>query len=343
MRGLGLIVIIFSAVSCNPVSSGGSQPSECTLPRDGSTALKLDGGIERPADGSKTAAPSYLLSIVDAEGVVHNCTGTAVSSSTIITAAHCVSGRGTDQAVFGSSRQEIGLQVCISRNDSPLEDVCSPLIYYDSRFNQNEYDLAWVGFAIGTFKDFYELSSDPIAVGQKLLAVGYGPGSFDGPPALRYGLTSISSTASRTFLSRHAVAGTFDEIKLVPGDSGGPVLNQCKIIGVASKHLGTDLNVYVDLVSNRDFLKNVSGRVDAQKNAYVHFCGLSVVYDDQTRQQLCPPAGLNLNKFPIASARDHFPCGRQVLSLPPVEDATEPSHPSDSENSRSEGACQGQM
>jgi hypothetical protein len=156
------------------------------------------------------------------------------------------------------------------------------LVYYSSKWQNTiePTDLAWIGFPVGTFKDFYEMARDPVSVGQNLLAVGYGPGSFDGGPLRRYGLTEAKSPVGGIFLSSHDGSPTFDRVALVRGDSGGPVLNQCKITGIASKNTADANNEYVDIYANRDFLINVSGKVDNQKNAYVHFCGLSVVYDD---------------------------------------------------------------
>jgi hypothetical protein len=185
---------------------------------------------------------------------------------------------------------------------------------------------------MGTFKDYYEVSRSSSTVGKQLIAVGYGPGSSVGPPTLRYGITSLHSTVSQsgTFLSQYSNSPTFDQIKLVSGDSGGPVLDDCKIGGVASISTTNNQNVYVDLGSQsiRTTLKAVSGRVDQNTNAHVHFCGLSVVYDDDIRKQLCPAAGLNVSKFPIENARDQFPCSRQAISLPK---ASEPAMADSSE------------
>lgn len=332
MRGLCLTCVLAFSFGCQPTSSGGSHSKGCVSSRQNTTALKLDGGIERQMDGGIVAAPSYLLRIFNSDDgqLLGSCTGTAVSSSTIMTAAHCVKGKGTNRSSFGRSLREFGLEVCLSRDDSQPEAVCSSLVYFDARFDGNEFDLSWVGFPIGTFMDFYEIASVQPSTGQTLVAVGYGPGSFGGPPILRYGLTSISSIDSSrgdgVFLSQYNTVPEFDEIKLVPGDSGGPVLNQCKISGVASKSRNDNKNEYVDLARQRDLLRGVSGNVDSRTDAYVHFCGLSVVYDDQLRDRLCPAAGLNVSMFPIESARDQFPCSRQAISTPK---ASEPA-PADS-------------
>jgi len=345
MRVLTLSFYLYFLVGCNGPSTGGSGSSVCGVPRDDSTALKLDGGIEGPADGGTAAAPSYLLSFENDDGdELTRCTGTAVSSSTIITAAHCVADQGVRSIDLDHSRKELGLDVCISRDDAQPA-ICSNLVYFDSGWRGNsERDIAWIAFPLGTFKDYYEVSGRSSTVGKQLIAVGYGPGSSGRPPTLRYGITSFLSAdgQSGTFLSQYDDSPTFDQVKLVHGDSGGPVLDDCKLGGVASMYRSDNHNVYVDLGSQsiRTTLKNVSGRVDSNTNAYVHFCGLSVVYEDDIREPLCPAAGLNVVKFPTASAQQRFPCVRQAISPPKAPDPEKSESVTDHDDTGSGGVCQ---
>lgn len=346
--GWSSLILIF-LFSCTESSSHEGVSANCANSKGPSNSMNLDGGVERPADGSVFSAPIYLLEIKVGESTVDStvsrCTGTAVSSSTIITAAHCVAEKGSGRTRFGNgSLRELGVEICASIDDNDTPEFCTALVYYSSKWQDTNEptDLAWIGFPVGTFKDFYEMARDPLSVGQNLLAVGYGPGSFGGQPLRRYGLTQAKSPAGGVFSSSQGNNATFERVELVPGDSGGPVLNHCKIAGIAAKSTDDAHNLYVDIYANRDFLKSASGKVDNQKNAYVHFCGLSVVYDDSVGKLLCPTQGLNGSTFSIDQARDHFPCGRQIHASGQTGESSELKSPADG-GVQSEGTCPNQM
>jgi len=313
-------------VSCTPSGSDGS-PGVCDPGTPETAALELDGGITAPEDGGNVALPVYLLDISrdDVQPSDRFCTGTVTSSSTILTAAHCVYGLGnTNPMPDGKTIKLSGVTVCGQRNlsDAP---ACSQDVFYDSSFTNNatKYDLAWIAFPIGTFTDHYTLSTVEANTGDRFLAVGFGPTAADNNiPTLRYGMTSFTSNDDGKLITSRQQ--NFENSSLILGDSGGPILRDCKIAGVASRE--TTHNEYVDLSKKLGLLRDASGPESSQNP--VHFCGLSVVNNDELQNRLCPASGKHVSLHSIDEARQHFPCGKAASS-------TNPNPPDDPSTSNS--------
>jgi len=303
-------------VGCTP-SESAVAPGACEPATPERAAMELDGGITAPADGGDVALPVYFLDISEDEvsSEMGLCTGTAVSSSTILTAAHCVKdfGNGTPMP-NGKSIKLSGVRVCAQRR---LDDrtACSQDVFYDSLFEGQDAknDLAWVAFPVGTFTDYYSMPGFEAKLVDRFLAAGFGPILNDnGKPTLRYGITAfLANDDGKLETSR---GQNFDNSSLIPGDSGGPLLLDCRMAGVASMYEG-DRNEYVDLSKKRDLLRDSSGAVSS--NTHVHFCGLSVVNNNDLQNRLCPPSGKHVSLHSIDEAKQHFPCGKAASSTNP--------------------------
>jgi hypothetical protein len=278
--------------------------------------MELDGGITAPEDGGDVALPVYFLDISEDEvsGEMGLCTGTAVSSSTILTAAHCVKDFGNGTPMPNSQSKKLsGVRVCAQRR---LGDrtACSQDVFYDSLFvgQDAKNDLAWVAFPVGTFTDYYSMPGFEAKTGDRFLAAGFGPTADDDKPTLRYGITAfLADDDGKLKTSRDE---NFENTSIISGDSGGPLLRDCKMAGVASMRTVYH-NEYVDLSKKRDLLGDSSGPV--ANNSHVHFCGLSVVNNNELQNRLCPPSEKHVSLHSIDEAKQHFPCGKAASSTNP--------------------------
>lgn len=257
--------------------------------------LKIDSGIYITAENENT-----VPGVVEIGG----CTATVVSTTTLITAAHCLDGK----------------PVCIYSGKEALGE-CSENVYAPTAHNWDgesiPHDVAVVIFKNAPFKSFFEFArtAGP-SVGDELHFVGYSEHNVSPEDAAkvskRWGTNTVISTAGDqryTILTKYG--GTFSSIGISPGDSGGPAFQQCKLVGVASRMVegfstrtdnygtpekaGMHTNLLADPI-NRQFLDSTQ-----LKGAY--FCGYS-----GNDQNYCPTSGLlSLNSDP----GEEFPCSKQ--------------------------------
>ncbi|MCX6117221.1 MAG: trypsin-like serine protease [Proteobacteria bacterium] len=280
-------------VSCSPSENHSRVKIDNGVYIEESTANKVDGTFS-----TMTKTPGASSG--------GGCTGTAVSTNTAMTAAHCVysSGRNVD-GYFAIS----GKEYCVS--NSVYKKVCSNKIYLhprypaDSEDSELGYDVAFVVFPEGTFKSYFEIATEGPKVGDQVLLLGYSEGNMteQGKGSKRFGYTSVSQikAASQNDIVSSG-RGTFTGVAVSPGDSGGPLFLGCKISGVASR-MGitgsSKVSLHTNLTStgNQAFLKESAAKVGG------YICGLS-----GNDSKYCPPQvkfSLDQSKW---GKKEEFPC-----------------------------------
>ncbi len=269
--------------------------SSCTQSTPKTSQLKIDSGLYIDQN-SQNIVP----------GVVYlgNCTATAVSDNTLITAAHCV-----DRANFISDDQ-LNDKICV-RSGNIANGKCSIALYMPKKYRISsrgedrgyEYDVAVAVFESGTFKNFFKVQQNPAATGDKVSLVGYSqenPGSGSSS-SKRWGYNKISKFDSPgEIVSEYA--RSVDGVAVSPGDSGGPLFsNQCEILGVASR-MTVESNKK-SLHTNLTWSENIAWMKGLEaKGAY--FCGLSGLANNR-----CDNSGLASWDQKYADSRKEFPCG----------------------------------
>jgi V8-like Glu-specific endopeptidase len=232
------------------------------------------------------------------------CSGTAVSTNTAITAAHCLYDRG-DQ-VDKNTGKISGKQYCIS--NAIYKDVCSSELYVPTIYPRLEQsggrgtDLGWVVFPEGTFKYFFPMNAGTLSVGDNIVMVGYSEEKLadKGNGSKRFGwnqVTSFQTAARSDIFTRYD--SRFENVAVSPGDSGGPLIHNCLVSGVASRMTeeSNKKSIHTNLThpDNAALLKSGIG------GAY--FCGLSG--SDPTH---CPQEAMYAPKPGVGKTSRDFPC-----------------------------------
>jgi subtilisin-like proprotein convertase family protein len=167
----------------------------------------------------------------EAVGIVNNgCTGTLISPTHVLTAAHCTEGIGDRQGTFDVGGQTYRTSDVI---DHP-------------QYNPNRFD---VGYDISIMEldravsgvEPAEILRDAPQVGQLLTLVGFGEGGTSRGGSLNdFGTKRVGETEIDSLTNLH-VEWNFDshnESNTAPGDSGGPAFvtvgNELFIAGVTS-------------------------------------------------------------------------------------------------------------
>lgn len=231
------------------------------------------------------------------------CSGTAVSTTTAMTAGHCVFDTGDQVTKEGKI---LGKQYCVS--NSLYNKLCSSEIYINPSYIQHAkkadggHDFAWVVFPPGTFKYFFRMNTSGLNVGDSVVLIGYSEEKLSDKSkgTKRFGYNKVSrllASDRNDIFSNYGV--NFQNVAVSPGDSGGPIFKNCQITGVASRMTdGTSKkqSIHTNLThpSNVAVLKSF-------KNAY--FCGISG--DDQSS---CPAASTYTPKLGLTTNSKDFPC-----------------------------------
>ncbi len=266
LPALLLIATSVLSVSCRQTAATNSK-------------LRIDGGELITKDSvNKIDGVFYTMTSVIGASSGGACTGSAVSDNTVITAAHCV----FDGARFTKDGALSGVQFCIT--NAIYDKLCSTKIYVNPKYPANAatsgggHDTAFVVFPDKTFKNYFPIESNPIKVNDPVVFVGYSKYHLTRTDAgsKRFGYNKIAyferSAQDDIFTASNAV---FDRVGVSPGDSGGPMMKECKVIGVASRMAGDQpvgkRSIHTNLThkTTQDFLKTMGAKAGA------YFCGLS--------------------------------------------------------------------
>jgi hypothetical protein len=229
---------------------------------------------------------------------ISGCTATIVSDNTVITAGHCVSDGG---------------QLCVAATASSPK-VCTNRVYTPSdwKFQVWESDLAVAIFPNSTFKNYFEVATEAVQRNQQVVMVGYSKYSISsqdqGKGSKRWGRNIVGS-----FQLGNVIVTTYgssaDKVAVNPGDSGGPMFHECKLVGVTSRTSGygtfegkKSLHTNVQFKKNMDFLT-------AMKDKGASYCGLP-----GTSAERCPLSG-RAEKI-ATNNNEEFPCSESTKTVP---------------------------
>lgn len=243
-----------SALSLGLFACGGEPALDV-----GST-VKVTNGQEIPL----SEYPSVVLLYDSEAGSI--CTGTFVTETMVITAAHCTMGGKVDangnvdltlyiieiQDAAEKKAEIIGTSTKVVRNTE-----------WDSNGgNVNRYDLGLVFFEPGVAKGVSEIASVPAQSGDDFVIVGYGlntSSQSDSSSAgiKRVGENSISSISGGfiQFTGKNdTTTGDGTDVSAGSGDSGGPLFINGDVAGVTSGGgwggFGRTRSLYIDLHSS---------------------------------------------------------------------------------------------
>jgi Trypsin len=296
---ISLLLVFVGLVACK---------SEAPLSR-----VKLDSGEYITKDSANTADGTFFTHThVVGSSIGGACTGTAVSTTTVITAGHCVlhvaDRQGAPTEAFDQKTGAIsGKEFCVS--NKLYNRVCSTKLfvnpsYPDAAHSPGTADSAFVVFPEGTFKSFHYISTADLRVGDKVLMVGYSdkdlPEDQQHGAVKRFGFNTVAEfqrEAQDDIFTDYT--NSFQGVGLSPGDSGGPMMKDCKVTGLASRsalNRNPKYGIHTNLTYNTqvDFMKRFTGN-----GAY--FCGVS-----GTDPKYCPAEFLNTVN-PKAGDKE-FPC-----------------------------------
>lgn len=208
--------------------------------------------------------PSVVLLYDKTAGAI--CTGTFVTPTQVLTAAHCTMGGAVSadgsvalslsiikiSDVVNKKAELVAESVSVARN--PLWDKNGK--------NVNKWDLGVVSFAPGVAKAVSGLSSVRAAAGDKLTIVGYGlnqmANTTDGSSAgvKREGSNKVASLSDGfiQFTGKDKTSnGDGTDSSAGSGDSGGPLFIKGKVAGVTSGGgfggFGRTQSLYIDIWS----------------------------------------------------------------------------------------------
>lgn len=261
-------------------------------PRKNTSGVKIDSGNFVLDSGSYMPG---VLPITGQKGFT-SCTSTAVSDSTLITAAHCVTSpsyEGTT-ALKGNPGIHQAPAVCVTFPDEGR--ICTKNVFFPSPYAAPDeenmaYDLAVAVFPPKTFTYYHGLKIDEaMEVGKKVLMVGYSdkalysaefPKRWGANTLVKQELADVETSAD--VITFHVLTDR-ETVSASPGDSGGPLLNpSCELIAVASR-ASSDLfeegiqkkfSVHVKFSTprNKKFLE------DLEKTVGANFCRVGKACD----------------------------------------------------------------
>ena len=249
----------------------------CGRASDTKSHVKVSNG----KDIAETEYPAVILLFDQTKGAL--CTGTFISDTTVITAAHCTMGSNDIDAKTGKVNHTLYLARVIDIKQKKLEKIATSVAVYrnpqwDAEFKKqqvNKYDLGVVVFPAGTARGIAQISSDTPAQGDELTIVGYGLNyvpknekdiDVSSVGKKRLGHNSVAQLQDGFIYFSGAVKTTSADgsnANASMGDSGGPMFINDKLVGITSGGgrtiFGTGASVYIDLSSDisKDFLRTL--------------------------------------------------------------------------------------
>lgn len=247
-----LSTLLLSA--CAPKTSGTELTADCEKVGDNFTGIIGGRGL---GAGNDLSSSTVLVKHTKSDGSILTCTGTILSDSTVLTAAHCTSmfGKSTSVAFTNNTYCAFAAADHLSR---PVTETKTHYNYKvgTSSISNAGYDLALMKFSGGLPKGFKardlpKQSFQPVA-GEKLVIAGYGwtdeYGLSSGDLQYKHMNTEkiVSSfhmaLVNRTLQVNKAVMVEQYEGGVCSGDSGGPLYVQTEkglvLIGITS--MGVD-------------------------------------------------------------------------------------------------------
>ena len=253
MRRFMLLCLMLSLVS-----------TACTKPQDGSGGAKVEGeqslcgGNPRITGGHACAdpgsSPVVLLVLADQNGQNFAiCSGTLLTSDTILTAAHCVDRSAGIYKVYVDRSGELDLVPATATFKHPG--------WTGQAGNPNDVGIVKVAQPIATRSTAAILISSSPQINEDIYAYGYGIDENGDYQVLKEGHMKVS------FFAENLIFAEYDRTKssICSGDSGGPVTavrgGGPAIIGINSAVAGEtcldgSIAAFADIAyeSNLDFI-----------------------------------------------------------------------------------------
>ena len=245
---------------------------------------------------------------------IGNCTATAVSDNTLVTAAHCVEQMGIDES------GKVNGQICVQ--SGAARGKCSDSLWMPAEYMsppsanlKYKWDVAVGVFPRGTFANFFPVQTTAAAVGQEAVLVGYSDDNQteEGKGSKRWGRNRVDELRGGVTIIT-SYLGSSDGVAVSPGDSGGPLFVGCKLTGVASR-MSEGESGKISLHTNLTIAENSSwlGALE-QKGGYI--CGVSGA--DSQRCASNGLAALTSNPAQENNGSAGFPCAPGTsTTLPP--------------------------
>jgi hypothetical protein len=166
-------------------------------------------GIVSGTECSPATTPVVKLNLYDKDGLAGACTGTVISSTAVLTAAHCLADGITSVRVFLGTGDQVP-STAIEWHSSYKKTSASSL---DVGVVLTGQDLSRTPQAILTSRD--------ARVGEQAVIAGWGNDvTGSGGNTLRAGTASVSAVGSTTLETVYSGTGS----AVCSGDSGGPLL-----------------------------------------------------------------------------------------------------------------------
>jgi len=293
-RLLALVVVVALPLACS------------TEHQVDSASLKIDAGWFAGEGGE---LDNSIPAVMRIESSVGSCTSTAVSDNTLLTAGHCV-GRDVD------AQGRVSTEICI-KSGTMAYDKCSTEIYTPRAWTSYEdfrLDIAVVIFPRNTFKSWFPLATDDVKIGDKLALVGYSERNMteQGKGSKRWGFNNVGAFTEQSVIVTHYRGTASAGVGVSPGDSGGPMFTDCKVIGVASR-MDFPAGGKIGLHTNTTDRDNRAWLLTMREKGG-ELCGLPGAKAEMCDGGLGVPAP---EAETAPGAQPAFPCTTGIPALPP--------------------------